>query len=97
MAKKDEQHHHHPAHTKELTKLNRVKGQLEGVMKMITEERYCPDILVQLKAISSSVKAIERSVLQTHMEHCVTDAINSKNIKEVNKKTSELVELLKKI
>jgi len=95
MAKKEE--HHHPAHTKELAKLNRVKGQLEGVMKMITEERYCPDILVQLKAISSSVKAIERSVLQTHMEHCVTDAINSKNIKEVNKKTSELVELLKKI
>jgi DNA-binding FrmR family transcriptional regulator len=97
MAKKDEVQHQHPAHTKELTKLNRVKGQLEGVMKMITEERYCPDILVQLKAISSSVKAIERSVLQTHMEHCVTDAINAKNIKEVNKKTSELVELLKKM
>ncbi len=61
----------HPCHKENLPRLNRISGQVEGVKKMIAEGRYCPDILIQLKAIRSAIKVIEGNILQKHLEHCV--------------------------
>ena len=54
----------HPDHKKHLPRINRVIGQLEGIKKMIDNKRYCPDIMVQLKAVSSAVKSVETQILK---------------------------------
>lgn len=86
----------HPDHSKEISRLNRAVGQLEGVRKMIEERRYCPDILTQLRAVHSAVRSLEANILETHLGSCVNDAMNSGSAKEKDKKISELVELFKR-
>ena len=70
MAKKNS-----PTHTKEIARLNRISGQVEGVKKMIEEQRYCPEILSQLRAIRSAVKSVEVEILRRHLSSCVTQAM----------------------
>ncbi len=94
-AKKNETHNHiHPDHNKELIKLKRAKGQLDGIMKMIEENRYCPDILIQIRAAKAALQSVEHSVLKTHLEHCVHDAIKSKDNRDIDTKIHELVEMI---
>lgn len=85
-----------PDHKKELVKLKRAKGQIEGIVGMINENRYCPDILIQIRAAKSALQSVEHSILKTHLEHCVHDAFNakSKDQKEINTKIHELVEMI---
>ncbi|MFC3387224.1 metal-sensing transcriptional repressor [Salinicoccus sesuvii] len=56
-------------------RLSRIGGQVRGIQKMIDEDRYCVDILVQLSAVQSALKNVGYSVTERHMKHCVTDAI----------------------
>ncbi|MFB9860773.1 metal-sensing transcriptional repressor [Salinicoccus siamensis] len=61
---------------KTLNRLKRIEGQVRGIQKMVEEDRYCVDILVQISAIQSALKNVGYSVTERHMNHCVTDAIN---------------------
>ena len=65
-----------PNHKHEIPRLNRAIGQLEGIKKMIEEQRYCPDIIVQLKAVRSAIKHIESNILKTHLEECVAKSFS---------------------
>lgn len=87
---------HHSDHTKELTRLNRVAGQVEGVKKMIEKRAYCPDILTQLRAVRSAVNAIEANILEAHLDSCVADAFASGKRDHAAQKISELKELYKR-
>jgi DNA-binding FrmR family transcriptional regulator len=82
----------HPSHYNEIPRLNRAIGQMEGVRKMIENRRYCPEILLQLKAVRSAVKSIESNILKTHLESCVAGSFEDKN--ERDKKIAEIKELL---
>lgn len=82
-------------HGAELIRLNRIKGQIEGVDKMIRENRYCPDIVVQIKAIRSALRALEANIVEGHIKHCVTDAIKSRDQKTINKKLEEVLLIIK--
>lgn len=86
----------HPDHQKQIKRINRIQGQLNGVRNMIEEQRYCPDILNQLKAVKSAIVSLQAEVLKTHLDHCVTEAMTSKNKAKKEKKIKELVELFKK-
>lgn len=76
-----------PCHMENMPRLNRISGQIEGVKKMIEDERYCPDIITQLRAVRSAVKAVESNILKKHLQHCVaqsfTDADKDKKIEEL--------------
>lgn len=85
-----------PDHSTEVKRLNRIMGQLEGIKRMIEEQRYCQDILVQTKAVSAALKALESSILARHMNHCVTAAFESKNKIESQKKIDELMDFFTK-
>lgn len=85
-----------PDHSKELGKLNRISGQVEGIKRMINERRYCPDIIIQLKAISSAVKAVEANILKSHLESCVKQVFQENDQAEQAKKIAELLKLFKK-
>lgn len=84
----------HPDHSPHIKKLNRIIGQLQGVQRMIAARRYCPDILIQTRAACSAIKVIELSILQTHLQHCVTEATSSSDSSESEKKIDELLDIV---
>lgn len=84
-----------PDHSKQIHRINRLMGQLEGVKRMIEERRYCPDILTQTRAVSSAVRSLEAQLLQGHLENCVREAFKSGS-KDSERKVEELVELFRK-
>jgi DNA-binding FrmR family transcriptional regulator len=86
--------HEHPSHHKELVKLKRAKGQIEGVIGMIEERRYCPDILIQVRAAKAALQSVEHSILKTHIESCVQDAVASRDNQSIEKKISELIKIM---
>ena len=74
-------------------RLSRINGQLNGISKMLDENRYCGDILIQVAAVESALQAFGYQVLKTHMETCVTEEIQNGNLKVVD----ETVELIRKL
>ena len=85
----------HPDHSSELRRIQRIIGQLEGVKKMIARRRYCIDILNQTKAVSSAIHSLEASLLEKHLQHCVSSALSSSE-KERQEKIEELLEIFQK-
>ena len=77
-----------------INRLSRIEGQVRGVSKMIEEDRYCLDVLTQLRAVRAALTRVETSLLQDHLNHCIEDAIVSGNVSEQRKKAAELIELL---
>ncbi len=82
-------------HSSELKRLSRIKGQVEGVAKMIVDRRYCPDIIVQIKAVRSALRSLEANIIENHMKHCVRDAMASRNPQVIQQKLDEIVLLIK--
>ena len=60
---------------------------------MIEEERYCIDILTQLRAVKAALSKVENEILKDHADHCVADAIKSGDEKEQRRKLDELIDL----
>jgi len=61
-----------------LTKrLSRIEGQVRGIGKMITEDRYCIDILTQVSAVQSALDALALQLLEQHLHGCVQHAVKS--------------------
>jgi CsoR family transcriptional regulator, copper-sensing transcriptional repressor len=83
-----------PSHAPELPRLNRIRGQLEGVQRMIAEHRYCPDILTQLAAARAAIKAVEISILSRHMHNCVRASIRQPD--DTDRLLEELLQLFRK-
>lgn len=75
--------------------MNYISGHLEGIKKMIEDEKYCVDIMLQIEAVISALKKVNEMILENHLQTCVTKAIKSKNQKERRKKIKELLELFK--
>lgn len=86
----------HPSHAAETPKLNRAIGQLEGVKTMIAENRYCPDIITQLRAARAAIRSIEAKILETHLQHCVADVMLSGDKKETQERIEDLKKLFKR-
>ena len=77
-----------------INRLSRIEGQVRGVSKMIEDERYCIDVLTQLRAARAALARVEATLLKDHLTHCIEDAIVSGNASEQRKKAAELIELL---
>lgn len=56
-------------------RLARIRGQVEGIARMVEEERYCPDILQQFAAVHSALKSAERELLASHLDRCAAHAM----------------------
>ncbi|MGH7541367.1 MAG: metal-sensitive transcriptional regulator [Gemmatimonadota bacterium] len=57
-------------------RLARIRGQVEGIARMVDEERYCPEILHQFSAVHAALRGAERALLTNHLERCATHAIS---------------------
>ena len=72
--------------TKLVRRLNIIEGQIRGINQMISQDRYCGDILTQLSAVINSLQSVSNIVLKTHMHTCMVEEIlkgNEKAIDEV--------------
>ena len=102
MVKKNEKacknhaHNDHPDHQKLIPRLNRAKGQVEAVIKMVNEKAYCPNIIQQIRAAAAALKIIEAEILQAHLQSCVKMALRSDSELEASEKINELMILFKR-
>lgn len=68
--------------------LKTARGQIDGILRMVEEDRYCVDISNQLLATQAILKRANKEIIGAHMKHCVHDAINSD---DADKKIEELI------
>jgi DNA-binding FrmR family transcriptional regulator len=80
--------------TANLHRLRRIEGQVRGLEKMVEEERYCADILVQVAAVQESLRAVSRELMRNHLRHCATEAIRQGSGAEAEAMYDELVGLM---
>lgn len=73
-------------------RLNRAIGQLNGVKGMVEDGRYCGDVLTQLAAAESAIKAVSRMIMKDHLHTCVVERIQQGDTEVVD----EIMDLLKK-
>lgn len=65
-------------------RLNRIEGQIRGIKKMIDEDRYCDDVLIQLSAVDKSIKSLANHILENHMYNCVLNDIDKGNLEIID-------------
>ena len=80
------------ADSKQITRLLKTaRGQIDGILKMVEEDRYCIDISHQISACEAVLKRANKEVLAAHMTHCVHDAVNSD---DCDQKIDEMIKVL---
>ncbi len=87
---------HSTTHKETLNRLARIAGQVQGVKRMVEEEKYCIDIVTQIQAARSALRSVELQVLKKHMHHCVSNAFESGKKKEADEKMEKLLRVMKK-
>jgi CsoR family transcriptional regulator, copper-sensing transcriptional repressor len=75
-----------------LVRLKTVRGHLDGIIRMVEAEAYCPELMKQVAAAQASLERVNRILLQNHLETCVTEAIQSG---EGSAKIAELIQALR--
>lgn len=74
--------------------LKTARGQLDGILKMVEEDRYCMDISTQLMATEAMLNKVNKEILTAHLKHCVS---NAQTQEERDQKVDELVNMLGKL
>lgn len=76
-----------------INRLSRIEGQVRGIKKMVEDDAYCTDILIQVSAVNAALNSFNKVLLSNHIKSCVT-----RDIKDGKEETvDELVEVLQKL
>lgn len=79
---------------KKITKrLNIIEGQIKGIKQMISDDRYCADILIQISAINKSLKSLGNEIMKSHLSTCVVEDIKNDKLEVID----EVVSLFEKM
>ena len=73
------------------TRLKRIGGQVNGVQRMVEDDRYCMDIVNQISAVEAALHKVSALVLRNHMQTCVLSAFRSTDNSDVTSKIDELM------
>ena len=76
-----------------IKRLRRAEGQIRGIQKMVEENAYCPDIMIQVSAVTSALVSFNKELLATHIRSCVTEDIRNGNDEAMD----EFVNLMQKL
>ncbi|MDP1661720.1 MAG: metal-sensitive transcriptional regulator [Phycisphaerales bacterium] len=60
-----------------ITRLRRAEGQVRGIAKMVEDDRYCTDVIVQIAAAQESLRAVAKNLLKNHLKHCARAAVKA--------------------
>lgn len=85
----------HVAKKKASNKLKTARGQIDGIIRMIEDERYCVDISTQILSVISLLRKANIDVLDDHIRHCVSEAILESEDKG-EEKIAEIINILDK-
>ena len=77
--------------------LKTARGQIDGILKMVEEDRYCLDISGQIMAADAILRRANREVLQAHLDRCVLEAVESGDREMAREKLAELAGVLEKL
>jgi DNA-binding FrmR family transcriptional regulator len=75
------------------SRLNRVEGQISGIQRMVEEDKYCVDVLLQISAVRGALGQVGKIVLGRHIETCVSNSLSSGNQIDRREKIDELMEV----
>ena len=78
------------------SRLSRIEGQIQGLKRMVEEDRYCGDILDQIHSVQQALKSVGRAITRNHLETCVTEAIRSGDESAAQESYDEIIGLLEK-
>ena len=82
---------------KTIRKLKTVGGQIDGLIKMVENYRYCIDVSNQLMASISILKNINKEVLHAHLKHCLYNSVNNKDPDDLKNKIEEIEKIIDKL
>lgn len=83
------------AKSRNLKRLRRIEGQVRGLQKMVDEDRYCADVMIQISSVHEALRAVGRELMRNHLKHCATAAIQTGN-EHAEVMYDELIELMYK-
>lgn len=63
--------------TRNLRRLKRIEGQVRGLQRMVEEDRYCADVMVQISAVQEALRGVGRELMRNHLRHCAAEAIRA--------------------
>ena len=75
-------------------RLARIEGQVRGLAQMVDQDRYCIDVITQVRAARAALAKVEQAILSDHLGSCVEAAIVSGDPKQQRAKVAELIEVL---
>ena len=75
-----------------INRLNRISGQINGITKMVENDAYCNDVLVQLSAVKNSIKSLSTLILENHLYMCVPKELENGELDTLD----ELISLFKR-
>jgi len=75
-------------------RLRRIEGQVRGLQKMVAEDRYCADVIVQIASVQEALRGVARNLMKNHMRHCAAKAIGSRKNDEKEAMYKELLGLM---
>lgn len=78
-----------------MNRLSRIEGQIRGIKRMLDEDCYCPDILVQVAAANAALNSFNKILLANHIRTCVADDIRAGNDEVIDELVATLGKLMK--
>ena len=78
-----------------INRLNRIEGQIRGIKKMVDNDAYCTDVLIQVSAITAALNSFNRVLLSNHIKTCVADNIREGNDDVIDELVTTLQKLMK--
>jgi DNA-binding FrmR family transcriptional regulator len=76
-----------------LARLRRIQGQIQGVQRMVDEDKYCVDIMLQISAIQGALDQVSKILMARHIESCVLDSVKAGTQKKRARKVEELIQV----
>jgi DNA-binding FrmR family transcriptional regulator len=77
-------------------RLRRIEGQVRGIQRMVEEDRYCPDIMMQISAVQEALRTVGRALMRNHLKHCTTHAVVHGTADQADAVYDEIVDLIYK-
>jgi DNA-binding FrmR family transcriptional regulator len=79
-----------------IDKLKRIEGRIKGLVKMLEDDRYCIDVMMQISSTHEALRVVGKGVIQNYLEICATEGINSKDTEKQQEIYGELMDVIYK-
>lgn len=77
-------------------RLNRISGQVQGIQRMVDDDRYCVDILTQIAAVRAALGKVSDQILEAHLDSCVVKSFASGDEADREEKVGELLDVFRR-